>query len=162
MLTPLGRVGIKTFPDEAAVVTAVRASVQESGLYMFPAPKSDGTPMPTDTTTGILMLQRHGNANVTPQQLGAQLVTDMAAMILVALVLTRLAPGTSFGAQWLLVTLMAVFTFLRGGVPLWNWYGYPKKMVAAGFFIELVGFAIAGAVLARLLRSRSKTTAAAS
>jgi hypothetical protein len=39
-------------------------------------------------------------------------------------------------------------------VPQWNWYGFPGVFTAAQFAVHLVGFFLAGLVMAKFVRER--------
>lgn len=41
MATPLGTAGVRVMANEDAVVGAMKASLPESGLYIFPGPGGD-------------------------------------------------------------------------------------------------------------------------
>jgi hypothetical protein len=161
MATPLGTAGFKVLPNETAASTALVATVPASGLYIFPAPKADGSAPPAGAAAGLLLFHSHGMPEMTPVQLGTQLALDIAAMLMAAVVVSQLSAGATFGMQFLIVVLLSFFTTVRSEIPLWNWYGFPKKYVAARFAIDLVGFAIAAVILPKIVRPQSKTKAAA-
>lgn len=160
LATPLGTAGFKTFPDEAGMMAVIKATSEDSGLYLYPAPKADGS-MPANTPAGILLMRRHGLPPMGPAQLGGQLAIDIAAMLLAAMIVARMGAAASLPSQLLIVLALSLFPTLRSGGPMWIWYGYPKKYVAAQLAIDVIGFGIAGFIVAKLVRAREKAKTAA-
>jgi len=161
MATPLGQAGFKTLPNEAAMLTTLKANFQESGLFFYPTPKELGGNPQEGSPTGLLLINRHASLEMNPAQFGMQLVFDIVAMLLAAYIVAQLGPGASFGSQLLIVVLLSLFSSLRSGLPMWNWYGFPKKYIAAQFAIDLVGFLVGGVIVAKLVRPSTKSNSAA-
>jgi hypothetical protein len=161
MATPLGMMGFRPLQHEDAVSDALRAQIPTRGLYVFPAPKPDGSQPAPGTPVGLLMFHPHGLPELTPQQFGMQLALDIAAMLLAAIVLSQVGPQASGMARFLLVVAMAFFPVIRSELPLWNWYGYPRRYIAAQMAIHVVGFAAGGLILTKLVRRPEKASAAA-
>jgi hypothetical protein len=161
MATPLGTAGFQTLPNEAAAIASLNSAVQNSGMFIFPMPAADGTPAPAGTPAGLLVFHRQGMAELTPAQLGTQLAADIGSMLLVAFLVAQLGPVT-FGARFLVALALALLPALRAHLPHWNWYGFPMSYTAAQILMDLAGFAAGGAVIAKMVQSRSRTMAAAS
>jgi hypothetical protein len=161
MATPLGAAGFKSFPDEPAMLTTLKANFQESGLYFYPTPKEMGGNPVAGSPTGLLLINRHASLEMNPAQFGFQLLFDIAAMLLAAYIVAQTGAGAGFGSQLLIVLLLSLFSSLRAGLPMWNWYGFPRKYIAAQFAIDFVGFLVGGLIVAKLVTPRAKSMSAA-
>jgi hypothetical protein len=174
-LTPLGTAGMGRLDQEDAMRAYFKQNVAHPGLYYFPAPvltpgmssaqqqeaMTKAADLARTGPTGMLLV--HGAQEmITPRQLITQLVLDVLSMLVAAFLLARL-PATSFLNRLLFVTALAFLPGLRTLIPMWNWYGYPTAYTIAQIGIDVVGFFIAGLILAKMVaQSRSKTMAAAS
>ena len=98
VFTGLGETGIQEIPNEPAVVSAIKANVPGSGLYLFP-----GWGLPPDAThsqkmvamqkpemqakmqagpTGLLVYRSGGMGGLTARQLITELVTNIVQIFL--------------------------------------------------------------------------------
>src|SRR3954453_10734896 len=100
---PLGEAGVRSVPNEAAFMAAVKENVKESGFYFFPG-REDRPGMTGDEKkkameammqkwkvgpAGIMVLQANGMDADSPKQLITQCVIDILVMLVAALVLSR-------------------------------------------------------------------------
>ena len=51
------------------------------------------------------------------------------------------------------VGLMGLLPALQVDIPQWNWYGLPTVFTAAQFVVHLIGFILAGLVVAKIVRA---------
>jgi hypothetical protein len=42
---------------------------------------------------------------------------------------------------------------LQVDIPQWNWYGFPTIFTAAQFAVHLIGFLLAGSVVAKIVKA---------
>src|SRR5947209_1627868 len=98
------------------------------------------------------MFHPDGMTEMSPAQLGTQFALDVAAMLLAGIVISQLSPGAGFGGRFLVILLLSGFSIVRSEVPSWNWYGFPKRYVAAKIAMELVGCAVGGLIVLKLVR----------
>jgi hypothetical protein len=56
-----------------------------------------------------------------------------------------------FGRRILFFTVMGILPALRTDLSYWNWYGFPAVYTAAQFTVNIVGFCVAGMVLAKMI-----------
>jgi hypothetical protein len=96
---------------------------------------------------------------MTGGQLGTQFAADVVSMLLAAFVIAQMG-SASFGSRFVVAVLLSLLPALRSHIPLWNWYGFPGVYTSAQITIDVVGFAIGGAIVAKLIQSRSGTMAA--
>jgi len=174
MMLPLGEAGMKGLTNETAVIAALKEQVKEDGLYFFPAGgwSSDMTAdqkrqamekaqaMMANGPGGLLLIHPNGMVGMTGGQLGTQCAGDIASMLLAAFVVAQVG-AAAFGSRFLIAMLLSLLPAFRSHIPLWNWYAFPGTYTAAQITIDVVGFAAGGAIVAKMVQSRSRTMAAA-
>jgi hypothetical protein len=158
VLLPLGSTGVTGFPEEAAV-TALSATVPESGLYMSPwidFAESSEEAMEAygeKATAGpvIFMAYNHeGQHPMSPQALGLQFVNVLVSCFLAALLLTQVSGG--FGARFMTVLILGLFAGITVCGPQWNWYGFPTDYTVAQLLQHGIGWFLAAIPLAMMVK----------
>jgi len=157
--TPLGQMGMRQIPSEDKVLGAMKDGIHEPGFYIFPyidnnkasasereawASKLKQGPM------GILIIHPDGGEPMTPRQLGTELATNIVSAVLAALLLAQVRLG--FAGRVLFVAGLGLFGFVITSVPYWNWYGFPLEYTGAQAIEKIVGWFLAGLVLAAIVR----------
>lgn len=166
MALPLGEVGIQEMPNERPVLDAMRSSIGDaSGLYFFPgmgvapnAPRSErsaameryGEKLAANPS-GFVVYHPPGANGLSLGRLAFELLIEFLETLLAVLLLgmTRLA---SYGSRVGFVTLAGLLAVLGTNLSYWNWYGFPANYTAAYMTTQLVGFFVAGLVIAAILR----------
>jgi hypothetical protein len=167
MLLPLGQAGMGGLPYENKVLPVISASVKEPGLYLFPWPESPpGTAMPVNQKSqqaaaelyktmphGLLLIHPPGSAMLTSGQLLAEFGTNCATAVL-ASALVNLVIGSlrSFGSRVLFVTTLGLLAGIAVNIPYWNWYEFPTAFTLAEILEHVVGFGVAGLVIAAVVK----------
>jgi len=159
----LGTAGIRSIPNEERVAQAIRGVITEPGLYFFPGfdtshkmtaeEQKAWTEKYRRGPSGILVVQPGGREPMTPVELVIELVADILAAGVAVFVLG--AMGGSFLARVMAVGLLGVFEWLDINVSYWNWYKFPSTFTVAALIEQLVGWTLAGLVMALMLRGRS-------
>lgn len=167
MLTGLGETGIQEIPNEQAVVSSLKTSLPNSGLYMFP-----GWGLPADAShsdkmkamqsdamqakmkagpTGLLVYRAGGMNGLTPRQLITELVTNIIQIFLAILLLgqTRIV---NFVGRWRFITIAGFLAAISTNVSYWNWFGFPGNYTTAYIAVIAVGFVVAGLVVAAIVK----------
>jgi hypothetical protein len=167
MALGLGTAGISTIPNEERVAQAIRGAITEPGLYFLPgfdtshkmtaAEEKAWTEKYRRGPSGILVLQPGGRDPMMPEQLVVELVADILAAGVAAFILGAI--GGSFLARAMAVGLLGVFEWLDINVSYWNWYKFPTVFTVASLVEQLIGWTLAGLVMALILRPRSGVTA---
>ena len=167
MALPLGEAGIRGFGDhETAMMAAFKEHVKEPGFYFFPAPedkpgmtreqKSKAMAAAMDRMgsepTGITIVYPQGRVVNMGTGLPMQFAGDVVVMPIAAFLLSRAAPLKGYAARVGFVALMGLIPTLQADMPQWTWYGFPDAYFGAQFLVHLVGFAVGGLVLARLVK----------
>ena len=167
MLTGLGETGIQEIPNEQAVVSSLKTSLPNSGLYMFP-----GWGLPADAShsdkmkamqsdamqakmkagpIGLLVYRAGGMNGLTPRQLITELVTNIIQIFLAILLLgqTRIV---NFVGRWRFITIAGFLAAISTNISYWNWFGFPGNYTTAYIAVIAVGFAVAGLVVAAIVK----------
>ena len=160
MALPIGTMGISTRPDEPPVLDALKEKVPADGLYFFPGmdPKKGDEAYRKAWQakyeagpSGLLIVHPHGRKAMTPRLLGIELLADVAAASVLALVFAGMAGGA--GRRMGVAALLGLFAWLSISVSYWNWYGYPSAYVLGEALDQVIGWALGGLAMAKLVRT---------
>jgi hypothetical protein len=160
---PLGEAGIKSLPNEEAILTAMRENIKEHSVYLFPGfgESNNLTPEQQEELkkkweqgpTGFLVYNPQGTGAMSPKQLVTELLTNIIAALIAAFLLSQAAGTlTGMGSRVLFVALIGLVPFFSVEASYWNWYGFPMSFALAALVDQVVGFALAGAVMAKMLK----------
>jgi hypothetical protein len=159
---PFGEIGIKMLPNEAPVMAAMKSNITEPGLYFYPGIEGGHSANEAEQAAweakykagphGILIYHPTGNEPMPPSMLITELVSNILAAILVALVLSWLI--CSFWGRVASAALFGVVSWLSVDASYWNWYGFPTNYFAAQAVDHVVGWFLAGLVIAWLIMPR--------
>jgi len=160
MALPLGTMGVHKIPDEDGMIAAFRGSITEPGFYFFPGIDHSKPVSSSEVEAvyakikqgpaGILVIHPEGREAMSPRQLGTELATNVVSALLAAWLLAHVVSG--YARRVLFVTLLGVFGFVTVNVPYWNWYGFPTDFTSAEAIDQIVGWFLAGLVLAAIVR----------
>jgi hypothetical protein len=161
MALPIGTMGIKTIPSEDGVLSALRDAVKEPGFYIFPGHDMSRTLSDNEQKaweeklkqgpSGIVIVAPTGGEPMSPRQLFTELATDILGALLAAILVSQVHGG--FLKRVGFVTLLGIFGFVSISVPYWNWYKFPTAFTLAEAIDQVVGWFLAGLVLAAILRT---------
>jgi hypothetical protein len=164
MVLPTGKMGIKQIPNEEAVVSAMKASIQEPGFYFFPGMDMTREPTPEEQSAwnakymagpnGVLVYHPTGSAPLSPKQLLTELASNIAAALLAAFVVSHVAAG--FGRRAIIVTLMGLFAWFSISISWWNWYGFPFSTIFTEAIDQIGGWLFGGLTLAAIVKPPTK------
>jgi len=164
MILPTAKLGIKQIPNEEAILSAMRASIQEPGFYFFPGMDMSREPTPEEESawnakylagpTGVLVYHPTGSAPMSPKQLINELLSNIVAAILAAFVISHVTGG--FGRRALIVTLLGLFAWMSISVSYWNWYGFPASTTIAEAVDQVGGWLFGGLALAAIVKPPTK------
>ena len=157
MVLGLGEAGIKGLPNEEAVLSALRANVTEPGFYFFPWGDMEGSKEQMDawaekyrtSPAGIMIYKPQGGEMMPPSMLITELVTNILAALIAAFLLSRALGGLGglFGKA-AFVSLFGLFAGVEIDLSYWNWYGFPTSYTVSYIVQHVVGWFLAGLVLA--------------
>lgn len=166
IVLPLGMTGIKEIPNEQGVISSLQTQLGgTSGFYIFPGMGLGPSPTREQQNaamkeyeqklaanpSGMLIYHPPGAKALTPGQLVTEFLTEFVEVLLVAFLLaqTNLA---SFASRLGFVTVAGIMAAVTTNIPYWNWYGFPSNYTAAYMMIEIVGYIVAGLVVATVIK----------
>ncbi len=167
MFTPLGEAGMAPLPGVADVSASLTAAIgTKSGMYYFPtggltpdSPKgAHGAAMEKineemkTQPSGLLIYKPAGTIFNFPKSLGIEFATNLLEALVVVYLLAQAAIG-SFGGRVGFVFAAGILAAIASNLSYWNWYGFPGVYTVAAITLELVGFLVAGFVIALVLKN---------
>jgi hypothetical protein len=162
MATPLASTGISQMDNEGALGTALQtATGNKAGFYIFPGAdmKDPNAMAKADAAmkihpSGLLIYHPPGATGITPVRLVAEFLTEFAEALIAAFLLAQTMLA-AYAARAGFVTLLGVGAALTTNVSYWNWYGFPVSYTIAYASIEIIGYLVAGLVIAAILKPRT-------
>jgi hypothetical protein len=164
MVLPIGEMGIKSMPNEAPVMSAMKSGIQEPGLYFFPGLEGGHNASEAAQAAwlekykagphGILVYHPTGDEPMNMRYMGVELLSNTIAAFFVAFVLSMTAAG--FVGRVIGSTLFGLVSWLSIEVSYWNWYGFPTDYLAAQAIDQVAGWFLAGIGIALFVKGRSK------
>ncbi len=161
MVLPIGTAGIQSLPNEDAVIGAMRSSIAQPGMYMFPWLDMKGHPSEADQKaweerlrtgpTGILVYDADGSEPLSARQLVTELVSNILGALVAGCFLSKIG-----GAYWRRVGTVAtlgLFAWISIEISYWNWYGFPAAYTMAQAVDQVVGWGLAGLVIAKFVKA---------
>jgi hypothetical protein len=153
--TPLGTAGLSIMENEGPVVDALRANVPKSGMYFFPGMDMKKEPTPEwkekykRGPVGLIVMDTHGGDEMSPKQLGAELLTNIVGAYIAA-ILAAMMVG-SMMKRTFAIALLAIFASVSLSFSYWIWYSFPPMFVLGELVTELIGWFLAGLLIAKLV-----------
>jgi hypothetical protein len=172
-LLGLGEMGVGEIPNEAVVLNAIRGAIPEPGFYIFPGvglgPKPTreqrNAAMPEymkkyeQSPHGVLVYHPASGPFNFGAALGREFALNVLQALLAAWLVAGAASGRGYSARVGVVVVAGVLAAVSTNVEYWNWYGFPGNYIAGYMTTQIVGFVLAGFVIAAFVKNR---TAAAS
>lgn len=157
-MSPLGMMGITSLPDEA--LEALKTTVPNSGLYFFPGVVKNPTHEQQKAweaklvsgPSGILAYTADGSGGMSPKLLISEFLTALVAAFIAACIISMMA--VSYGKRVLTVMLLGVFGWISLTLSFWIWYNFPTAWVLSEALSEVLGWLVAGLVIAKLVPPR--------
>jgi hypothetical protein len=168
-LLGLGEMGVGEIPDEAVVLNAMRGAIPEAGFYIFPGvglgPKATMAErkavMPEymkkyeQSPHGVLVYHPASGPFQFGTALGREFALNVLQALLTAWLVAGVASARGYSARVGVVVVAGVLAALSTNVEYWNWYGFPGNYVAGYMTTQIVGFVLAGLVIAGLVKNRT-------
>jgi len=161
-------IGFTRVPDEDAVASQLRTSIKEEGLYFFPGIDWDAKPTASENAAwqarfragnGLIVYHPSSGDPVSPRKLVQQFLCDLLAAAIAALLVSWMP--LPYWKRALAVGAMGVFGCVGVSALFWTWYGFGDAFFAAHCFDKIVGWALAGAAIAKLATPRAPQVAPA-
>jgi hypothetical protein len=163
MVLPIGQMGMNVANNEDAVLATLRDNVPGEGVYMVPGIAPDKmsdkaavkaySDKAKSSPYAFVVMQPVGHDGMDMVgNLVKQFVSDTLSAMVVAFVL---ALGVfSFSKRVFVATAMGLFSWLTISVPYWNWYRFPLNFTLGNLLEEVLGWMLAGIVMAWWLGRR--------
>jgi len=152
-------IGFTCMPNEERIVSTLRTSLPGDGLYFFPSIDLRGNPTEEQKAaweerfragpTGLVIYHAAGEAPVSPKKLTVQFMSDVLASGIASYVLSLAV--LSYWRRVGIASLLGVFGLFAISSIYWNWYGFPDAFFLAQAVDMIVGWSLAGAVIAKLI-----------
>ena len=163
MLLPLGEIGIDVTSGEDAVLQSLRATLPHEGIYLLPGLAREQYEDPKATAAysakalanpyAFIVYQPQGKddldmtGNLAREWLGNTLSALLAAVLLTL-------GKFSFMRRVSIAGGLGIFAWLAISLPYWNWYRFPLDFTLANLLQQVIGWLLAGAVMAMWLGRR--------
>ena len=156
---PLGEAGVRTLPNEETTLEGLRGSIPEPGLYLFPLMGNPSEASEEEQArwaekyrtgpAGFLIYRPLGGEFNFPKLLVVELLTNILAALIAALLLARMAG--SYLQRALIVAALGIFSWLSISISYWNWYDFPTSFILAEGLDQFLGWLVAGLVIAKII-----------
>lgn len=158
MLLPIGNMGMKEAGNEDVVIAAMREGFPAGeGVYMVPgiSPEKMNDPVAAAAYSAkakanpnaFIVYQPQGEDGMDMgQELGQEFATNVVSSFLLAWVLALGAFG--FRKRVMVSAAMGLFAWTAISVPYWNWYRFPIDLTTGALLQQVIGWTLAGAVMA--------------
>lgn len=168
MLLGLGNPGIHQPLHEDTVLSSLHEGLGTTpGVYILPSfdPKqwndqaaraAYGQKTSTSPYAWVVYLPQGDDMTDMHRQLPRQWASDTLASLVLAFVMGLAAFG--FTKRLGIAAAAAVFAWLSTLVPYWNWYRFPDALIWAALVEQLIGWLLAGAVMAWWIGRKERKT----
>ena len=144
---------------EDAVLAALKANLQQPGLYFFPGGEMTGRTKEQEAAwtakckagpVGLLLYDPNGREPMEPKQL----VIELLATVLCGLIAASILSATvgSLRCRATMVAMMGLFTWLALSISQWNWYAFPFSFIALDAIDQVIGWLLAGFLMAKMIK----------
>jgi len=165
----LGEMGVGEIPNEAVVLSAMRGAIPEAGFYIFPGfglgPKPTGEQrkeaMPEymkkyeQSPHGVLVYHPPSGSFHFGTSLGREFALNVLQALLAAWLLSCAASGRGYASRVGFVAVAGVLAAISTNAEYWNWYEFPANYIAGYMTTQILGFVMAGLVIAALVKNRT-------
>lgn len=159
---------LRSFTNDEAIVAAIKANAPRSGNYLLPneVKRSPGMTeeqfqKATQDSMNRMMQGPMVFAAVRLEPFGSfgrALVIKFLTLLIAALLATFLllqTTGLSYLKRVLFLTIPAAVIFLGANADEWNWWGFSNAYAAMQLSVHLIGWFMAGLVMALFVRGKS-------
>jgi hypothetical protein len=161
--------GFSPLPEEDKIVGTLSSSIKEKGLYFFPGKDFRNSTPEQETAwlekfrtgpAGMIIYRPVGGEPFSPGKLLTQLLASFVTAGIIAFVLSLMA--ASYWERVAAATFLGLMTCSAVSIIYWNWYEYPTSFFVAQIVDQVVGFFLAGLLIAKIAPSRKADRSAVS
>lgn len=168
MLLPWHNSSMKSFTNEAVVAQALIDNAPSGGMFMLPGmpPGYERMSQAEKQTAEAAMAQKkaegpyfygvvwRGVREDMGRQMGAALLFDMLAALLVTMLVMKTG-GMSWGGRVMFIVTATLAVCMIAVAPNWIWWHYPRDFVIVTMADLLIGWTLAGMVIAKVAAPRA-------
>lgn len=166
MVLPWHQATFSEFKDAAAVQNVMEQNADSPGMYIVPwADPNDKEAMKKameqiEKGFSIFASVRPNGSNSMGASLGQQFLWNFLGAFFLAFLLTKLNLKDT-ACKVGTTVFFALFTVVTGILPNWSWWGFGNGFIAVNIADTLIGWTLAGFVLAKLLPYADETSSEA-
>ena len=161
-ILPLGHVGIAPIPAEAAARTALQGAMgsePRAGLYVFPWMEHGAeAPKPAPGPSGMIVYHPDRPFEMAPSMMVSEALSEIVQAVIAAFLLS-LTALVGLLSRTLFVAAIGVAAALSTHVSYWIWWGFPANYTLAQLATMIIGYLVAGVVIALVMRKRAAAAA---
>ncbi len=164
MMLPIGSMGFTPMPNEDAVVSTLKESITQPGLYFFPGRDMRAKMAPEQEEAwltklragpvGMVVYTPEGGEMMEPMQLVTEFAFNVLAVLLGSFIIARMAVG--YGVRVLCFMLLGVIAWLSISASHWNWYNFPTDFSIGELIGEAGGWLLVGLVAGAIVKPSVK------
>lgn len=159
MATPLGNMGLSQIPNEAPLTAEMQRVIgDKDGLYIYPwvDPKDanamkDYAAKLAHSASGLLLYHAPGASGDMTMALVYEFVKEFVEALIAAFLLGWAGIASYLGRAGF-VTLVGVSASISTNASYWIWYKFPCSYTLAYIAITLIGYLVAGLVMAAIVK----------
>lgn len=163
MVLPWHDGSMKSFANEAAVAQVLLDNAPSGGMFMLPGMPPGYAQMSSAEKQSVeaAIAQKKSDGPYLygvvwrrvredmGRQMGVALLFDMLAALLVTMLVMRTG-GMSWGGRVMFIVTVALAVGMIAVVPNWIWWHYPANYVIVTMADVLIGWTLAGMVIAKV------------
>lgn len=159
---PIGHVGLSQIPNEAAARSALQSAMgtePKAGLYVFPWMEHGGSaPAPAPGPSGMIVYHPDRPLEMAPSMLVSEALSEIVQAVIAAFLLS-LTALVGLLHRALFVTAIGVAVAICTHLSNWIWWGFPADYTLAAIVTIIVGYLVAGVVIALVMKKRDAAPA---
>src|SRR5207244_4498734 len=99
---------------------------------------------------GLLLYHPSGGEPMEPKQLVIEFVSTVLCGLIAAFILASTVG--SFMCRATMVAMIGLFAWMAISVSQWNWYGFPFSWIALDAIDQVIGWLLAGFLMAKMIK----------
>lgn len=170
---PVALAGLRSLPNEQAVLATMKANVPEPGMYLFPGlGVADDAPFaqkkaamkkleqnPPGGPQGVLIYQPVG-VGLSAKMLITEAVTNIVQALLVAFLVAQVGVRR-FSSRLGFAFVVGLVASITTNISLWNFYAFPSAWVLGQISFLVLGYFLVGIIVAAIVKAGAPKAATA-
>jgi len=170
---PFGLIGLKDLPNDQAIIAAMKPSIPQAGMYLFPATGLSPDASRAERAAKMkevdakaasgpqgVLIYRPVGVPLSPKMLATEASTNIIQALLVAFVLAQFGLRR-FASRLGLAFVIGIIASITTNISLWNWYGFPTPWIMNQITYLILGYFLLGIVVAAIVKASAPRAVAA-